>query len=188
MPDGAIEMAEIPTTSTTLLRDIAHDSQHARWSEFVARYRPMMEAFLRERFPTLEADDIIQDTLVAVCAALPFYRYVPDEKGLFHNYLTGILRNKALRQFHKDQRQAEIAEELRRSRGDAPYQSADSGRADAPRPPPRPHTRQFKPQSGPAFQKRGRGLCPSFLSREQNRGKRKEPVWRSEQVRSSRNG
>ena len=128
-------MAEIPTTSTTLLRDIAHDSQHARWSEFVARYRPMMEAFLRERFPTLEADDIIQDTLIAVCAALPSYRYAPEEKGYFHNYLTGILRNKALRQFHKDQRQAEIAEELRRSRGDAPYQSADSGRADAPRTP-----------------------------------------------------
>ena len=124
-------MANIPTTSTTLLRDLANDSQHARWSEFVTRYRPMMEAFMRERFPSLDADDVIQETLIAVWAALPSYRYVPEEKGYFHNYLTGILRNKALRQFHKDQRQAEIAEELRRSRGDAPYQSADSGRADA---------------------------------------------------------
>ena len=90
----------------------------------MTRYRPMMEAFLRERFPTLDADDIIQDTLVALCAALPSYRYVPDEKGHFHNYLTGILRNKALRQLHKEQRQAEIADEMRRSRGDAPYQEA----------------------------------------------------------------
>ena len=32
-------VAEIPTTSTTLLRDLAQDSQHARWGEFVARYR-----------------------------------------------------------------------------------------------------------------------------------------------------
>ena len=103
-------MAEIPTTSTTLLRNIAHDSQHARWSEFVTRYRPMMEAFLRERFPTLDADDIIQDTLVAICTALPSYRYVPDEKGHFHNYLTGILKNKALRQLNKDHRQTELAE------------------------------------------------------------------------------
>ena len=166
-------MAEIPTTSTTLLRDIAHDSQHARWSEFVARYRPMMEAFLRERFPTLEADDIIQDTLVAVCAALPFYRYVPDEKGLFHNYLTGILRNKALRQFHKDQRQAEIAEELRRSRGDAPYQSADSGRADAPRPPPRPHTRQFKPPERSGISKTRERIVPLFLFPRAKQGQRK---------------
>ena len=87
----------IPTTSTTLLRDLAQDAQHARWSEFVARYRPMMEAFMRERFPSLEADDIIQETLIALCRILPSYRYAPDEKGHFHNYLTGILRNKALR-------------------------------------------------------------------------------------------
>ena len=101
------------TTSTTLLRDLARDSQHVRWGEFVARYRPMMESFMRERFPSLDADDTIQETLVAVWAALPSYRYAPEEKGHFHNYLTGILRNKALRQLHKDQRQAEIAEKLR---------------------------------------------------------------------------
>ena len=114
-------MADIPTTSTTLLRDLANDSQHVRWDEFVACYRPMMEAFMRERFPSLDADDVIQETLIAVCTALPSYRYVPEEKGYFHNYLTGILRNKALRQLHKDQRQAEIAEMLgsRRSRWSA---------------------------------------------------------------------
>ena len=103
-------MASIPATSTTLLRDLANDSQHARWSEFVTRYRPMMEAFMRERFPSLDADDVIQETLIAVWVALPSYRYAPDEKGCFHNYLTGILRNKALRQLYKEQRHAEIAE------------------------------------------------------------------------------
>ena len=99
-------MAKIPTTSTTLLRDLAQDAQHARWGEFVARYSPMMEAFMRERFPSLEADDIIQETLVALCRVLPSYRYAPDEKGHFHNYLTGILRNKAsrvLRQRERDE-------------------------------------------------------------------------------------
>ena len=68
---------------------------------------------MRERFPSLDADDVIQETLIAVWAALPSYRYAPEEKGYFHNYLTGILRNKALRQLGKDQRQAEIAEKLR---------------------------------------------------------------------------
>ena len=95
------KMAKIPTTSTTLLRDIAQDAQNVRWGEFVTRYRPMMEAFMRERFPSLEADDIIQETLVALCRVLPSYRYAPDEKGHFHNYLTGILRNKALRALRK---------------------------------------------------------------------------------------
>ena len=115
----------IPTTSTTLLRDIAQDSQHVRWNEFVARYRPMMEAFLRERFPSIDADDIIQETLAALCKVLPNYRYAPDEKGHFHNYLTGILRNKAIRVLRKRMSDCEKLAEY-----------ADSGRAGAPRTPP----------------------------------------------------
>ncbi len=133
-------MAKIPTTSTTLLRDIANDSQHARWGEFVARYRPIMEAYMRERFPSLDADDVIQETLIAVCAALPSYRYAPEENGYFHNYLTGILRNKALRQLHKDQRQAEITEMVGRDASIEPLVGSRvprdrDGRAVAPRPP-----------------------------------------------------
>ncbi len=100
-------MADIPTTSTTLLRDIAQDPANARWSEFAARYRPMMEAFMRERFPSVEADDVIQETLVALCKVLPDYRYSPDEKGYFHNYLTGILRNNATGILRKRMREGE---------------------------------------------------------------------------------
>ena len=136
-------MASIPATSTTLLRDLANDSQHARWSEFVTHYRPMMEAFMRECFPSLDADDVIQETLIAVWAALPSYRYAPDEKGHFHNYLTGILRNKALRQLYKEQRHSEIAEMVHddascdgRARTlAAPPSTPSIGRAVAPRPP-----------------------------------------------------
>ena len=101
-----------------------------RWTEFARRYRPMMEAFMRERFPSLDADDVIQETLIAVCEALPSYRYAPDENGYFHNYLTGILRHKALRQLGMDRRQAEIAE-MAASR--VPLDR--DGRAGAPRTP-----------------------------------------------------
>ena len=126
-------MADVPTTSTTLLRDLAHDSQHVRWGEFVTRYRPMMEAFMRERFPSLDADDVIQETLVAVCRVMPLYRYDPDAKGHFRNYLTGILRNKALRTIGREQRQAEIVEDMRRSLGDAHCRGdVSSGRAGSP--------------------------------------------------------
>ena len=99
-------MADIPTTSTTLLRDLAQDSQHARWGEFVARYRPMMEAFMRERFPSLDADDVIQETLIELIKAFPVYHYSPREKGHFHNYLTGILRHRALRLADEENRRA----------------------------------------------------------------------------------
>ena len=97
----------IPETSTTLLRNV-RDAEHPRWPEFVAKYRPMMEAYLKARFPTLEADDIIQETFAALCAILPGYIYDPDEKGHFRNYLTGILRNKARRALRNVNRQTEI--------------------------------------------------------------------------------
>ena len=106
-------MAEISTTSTTLLREISGDATHVRWGEFVARYRPMMEAYLREHYPCLDVDDIIQETLIALVAKLPEYRYVPKETGHFHNYLTGILRRKALRVCAKDKRRAEVMEDFR---------------------------------------------------------------------------
>ena len=65
-------MANIPTTSTTLLRDLAQDSQHARWGEL-------------------------------------------EEKGHFHNYLTGVLRHRALRMMNEEEtraaRQRKCAEE-----------------------------------------------------------------------------
>ena len=85
----------IPETSTTLLRNIA-DADNARWPEFVSRYRPMMAAYLAAHFPALDADDMIQETFVALFNVLPRYRYAPDETGRFRNYLTGILRRRAL--------------------------------------------------------------------------------------------
>ena len=86
-----------PATSVTLLRDLAASAENARWTEFVTRYRPMMEAYMRERFPFVEADDAIAETLIALVDVFKNYRYNPEETGRFHNYLTGILRHKALR-------------------------------------------------------------------------------------------
>ena len=116
-------MAEIPTTSTTLLRDLAHDSQHARWGEFVARYRPMMEAFMRERFPSLDADDVIQETLIELIRVFPVYHYSPKEKGYFHNYLTGILRHRALRMMGEEKRREKLTSD---GRAACPHAAAES--------------------------------------------------------------
>ena len=97
-------MPKIPETSTTLLRDLAQDSRHARWGEFVARYRPMMETYMHTRFPTVDADDAIQETLIALIKVFPVYHYSPEETGAFHNYLTGILRHRALRMIEGESR------------------------------------------------------------------------------------
>ena len=85
----------VPTTSTTLLRDIGSSADNARWGEFVERYQGMMAAYLKANFPSLEAEDIVQETLMTLSGILPNYQYDPEAKGYFHNYLTGILRNNA---------------------------------------------------------------------------------------------
>lgn len=82
--------------------------RHARWAEFIARYSPMCRQYLRRQFPSLEADDILQETFAALAKALPDYRYDPQEKGHFRNYLAGVLRNKALMALRKRRRDKEV--------------------------------------------------------------------------------
>lgn len=120
-------MSNIPETSTTLLKDLARDSQHARWGEFVARYQPMMESFMSANFPTVDAADAIQETLIALIETFPVYHYVPEEKGSFHNYLTGILRHKALKMLAKESHRSALHEAYAK---DAAVGGAASGADD----------------------------------------------------------
>ncbi|MBR4652903.1 MAG: sigma-70 family RNA polymerase sigma factor [Kiritimatiellae bacterium] len=103
----------VPETSTTLLREISADAGNARWPEFVARYRPMMLAYLKTHFPDVDADDMVQETFAVLSKALPCYRYAPDETGRFRNYLTGILHKKALKWHEKEKRVSALKASLR---------------------------------------------------------------------------
>ena len=105
-------MNGVPTTSTTLLRDIGSDVKNARWGEFVERYRGMMTGYLKSNFPVLDADDIVQETLVALSRILPNYRYDPAVTGHFHNYLTGILHNKACRECERHAHEKAVQGEM----------------------------------------------------------------------------
>ena len=85
----------VPTTSITLLKDLASGAANARWAEFYRVYEEPMRGFLRTRFPSVEADDAIQETMAALAQALPNYHRTTDEKRHFRNYLMGILKHKA---------------------------------------------------------------------------------------------
>ena len=100
-------MTRPPTTSTTLLKAIGGDAQSARWREFVVLYEPVMRQFLSAHFPGVPADDIMQETLAALAARMPHYVYSPEDKGSFHSYLYGILRNKSVDFLKRSDRAAE---------------------------------------------------------------------------------
>lgn len=100
-------MNKAPTTSTTMLKQISGMADHPRWGEFVAKYRPMLEAYARDRFPGVEADDLIQETLLGVMKALPGWVEREERMGPFHNFLTGVLRHKAVDALRKAGRRNE---------------------------------------------------------------------------------
>ena len=105
-------MSNTPTTSITLLKAIASGAENVRWTEFVHRYDGLMRDFLRQRFPTVEADDVIQNVLVALTKALPGYNYTTDEKGHFHNYLLGVVKHKAIDAVRRNASESEMRKEF----------------------------------------------------------------------------
>ena len=104
-------MSAIPQTSITLLSALAGSSDNASWLEFVRRYEQPMRDFLRTRYPTADADDVLQETYLALTKALPGYRHTPDANRYFHDYLMGIVKHKAL-----DQIRRQTSESQRRTR------------------------------------------------------------------------
>lgn len=108
-----------PKTSVSLLRELAAEPQSARWAEIYVRYRPAMESFLAAHFPSVDKEDAIQETMLALFQKIPGYR-IDDAPGRhFHNYLIGILKHKAMDALKKMQgeesklRRIKIADECR---------------------------------------------------------------------------
>lgn len=105
-------MTQIPVTSVSLLAALAQDPQSRRWQDLYTIYAEPMRAFLQAKFPSLEPEDVIQETMLALMKALPNYRYMPDAKGHFRNYLTGIVKHKAMDALAKRRRESQARAEL----------------------------------------------------------------------------
>ena len=123
-------MSQVPATSVSLLRDIASGTENARWAEFVRIYEEPMRAFLAARFPSVEADDVLQETMIALMRVMPDYHYTPDGNGHFRNYLVGILKHKAEDAIRSQSRESDRRERIRKSAADAPRRTQAPGEAD----------------------------------------------------------
>jgi len=119
-------MPTAPNTSITLLKGLASGADSVRWTEFYRIYEGPMRAFLRARFPSVEADDVLQETMLALARRMPDYHYTPDRNGHFRNYLMGILKHKAGDALRRQSRESANRNRLK---GRAP---ADDGPDGAP--------------------------------------------------------
>ena len=102
----------VPVTSISLLKVLGEDSQSPRWREFLRMYASTIDGFLFKHFPTVDAEDVVQETLRALVEKLPLYEYEPDTKGHFRNYLIGIVRFKAIEQLKRRKREDDLRAEL----------------------------------------------------------------------------
>lgn len=106
-----------PATKISLIETISNCPDSARWTEFCRTYEQPMHAYLASHYPSVDADDIIQETMIALIKALPNYRYDPDTRGHFRNYLTGILRHKAVSEIRRRQAESDRIDTYGRNRG-----------------------------------------------------------------------
>ena len=105
---------DFPKTSRRMLTTLGADFASPRWEQFFAAYEPGLRSYAVRHFPGLDADDLVQDTLLDFVRRLPGYVYDPGAKGAFHAYLVGMLRLCArarLRAAARERRRATRAEE-----------------------------------------------------------------------------
>jgi RNA polymerase sigma factor (sigma-70 family) len=96
----------------TLLKVLGDDAQSPRWTEFANKYASTIDGFLFKYFPSVDAADVVNETLIALVQKLPVYVYDPDTKGHFRNFLIGIVRYKAIEQIKKRKQEADRREAL----------------------------------------------------------------------------
>lgn len=102
----------VPVTSISLLKVLGEDAKSPRWTEFAQKYAATIDGFLYRYFPSVDAEEVANETLLALVKKLPLYEYDPDVKGHFRNYLIGIVRFKAIEQIKRRKREADKEKEL----------------------------------------------------------------------------
>ena len=79
------------TTHGTLLARVADPSDQAAWTDFCAQYEELIRAFARRQGVFgADADDVVQEVLLALTKALPGFEYSPA-KCKFRSYLKTVV-------------------------------------------------------------------------------------------------
>ena len=102
----------VPVTSISLLKVLGEDAKSPRWTEFAQKYASTIDGFLFKYFPSVDAEEVTNETLLALVKKLPLYEYDPDTKGHFRNYLVGVVRFKAIEQIKRRKRESDKEKEL----------------------------------------------------------------------------
>jgi RNA polymerase sigma factor (sigma-70 family) len=97
-------------TRASLLGRVRDPHDRPGWDEFYARYRSLILRLARRAGLTeSEAEDALQDTMVAVAKQMPAFQYDPA-KGSFKGWLTRIVQCRVVDQFRRRSREPAVDE------------------------------------------------------------------------------
>ena len=103
-------MSSFPTTSTTLLANLAERESgidQAEWNRFFALYYPVMVEFARARGAGDDSEDVVQEVFADLVKVFQAGRYVRG-KGQFKSYLATMLRNELISRFRRMQAKSRV--------------------------------------------------------------------------------
>lgn len=85
-----------PSTHLSLLEDFRQtDLRDRAWAAFQERYRATILLWCRRRLQEADAEDLTQDILIKLFAALPEHQHDPT-RGRFRAWLAAVVRNAVL--------------------------------------------------------------------------------------------
>ncbi|MBC8869446.1 MAG: RNA polymerase sigma factor [Planctomycetes bacterium] len=96
-------------TSLSLLRRACEESDSDSWETLAALYTPLLQRWLqRYGLQPSDADDLVQDVLVAVAKDLPKFQHT-GRSGAFRAWLRGIVANR-IRNFWRQRNHRPVSE------------------------------------------------------------------------------
>lgn len=112
-------MDDVPDTRDSLLIRIADPRDQSAWEQFARIYRPVVYNVARRRgLQDADAQDVVQQVLIAVARALPTWER-RDETTRFRHWLCRIARNAAVNMLTRQPRDRAVGGDDIRSDGPA---------------------------------------------------------------------
>lgn len=105
-------MTEVDSLQTraSLLSRVRHPHDQRGWEEFYGRYRGLIVGLARRGGLTdSDAQDALQETMIAVARQMPSFRYDPA-KGSFKGWLSRIVRCRVVDQVRRRSREPAVDE------------------------------------------------------------------------------
>ena len=127
-------MSSFPTTSTTLLANLAERESgidQAEWNRFFSLYYPVMVEFARARGAGDDSEDVVQEVFADLVKVFQTGRYARG-KGRFKSYLATMLRNELISRFRRMQAKSRVDGRARTPRTPLPAPPAAPSADDMP--------------------------------------------------------